>query len=141
MQIPVSAFQGALQPSACRCHSYQPVPPPQDMLRKFAAQEGKDWDKMLPFLLFAYREVPQESTGFSPFELLYGRYMRGPLDVLKETWVADKRSNQNVLSYVLLMRERMEAMGNCVQENLKATATHQKVWYDWNTHSKLETKS
>ena len=42
--------------------------------------------------------------------------MRGPLDVLKETWVADKRSNQNVLSYVLLMWERMEAMGSCVQE-------------------------
>lgn len=39
----------------------------KDMMRKFAAQEEKDWDKMLPFLLFAYREVPQESTRFSPF--------------------------------------------------------------------------
>ena len=24
-----------------------------------------DWDKLLPYLLFAYREVPQASTGFS----------------------------------------------------------------------------
>ena len=44
----------------------------KSMLRKSATQEGKDWDKLLPYLLFAYREVPQASTGFSPFKLLYG---------------------------------------------------------------------
>ena len=55
------------------------------MLRKTATSEGKDWDKLLPYVLFAYREVPQASTGFSPFELLYGWNVRGPLDVLRET--------------------------------------------------------
>ena len=44
----------------------------KSMLRECAREEGKDWDKMIPFLLLAYREVPQESTGFSPFELLTG---------------------------------------------------------------------
>ena len=33
------------------------------MLRKFVSDTGKDWDKWLPFLLFAYREMPQASTG------------------------------------------------------------------------------
>jgi len=28
-------------------------------------------------ILFAVREVPQASTGFSPFELLFGRWPRG----------------------------------------------------------------
>ena len=55
------------------------------MLRKTVKEEGKDWDKLLPYVLFAYRELPQTSTGFSPFKLLYGRQMRGPLDVLRET--------------------------------------------------------
>ena len=45
-------------------------------------KEGKDWDKLLPYVLFAYREVPQTSTGFSPFELLYEQSVRGPLSVL-----------------------------------------------------------
>ena len=57
----------------------------KEMLRKTVTDGGKDWDRMIPYLLFAYREVPQSSTGFSPFELLYGRDVRGPLDVLKET--------------------------------------------------------
>ena len=42
-------------------------------------------DDFLPHL-FSYREVPQESTKFSPFELLYGRRVHGPLCVLKEEW-------------------------------------------------------
>ena len=52
----------------------------KSMLRKAATEDGKGWDKLLPYLLFAYREVPQASTGFSPFELFYGRQVRGPLD-------------------------------------------------------------
>ena len=46
------------------------------MLRKFVSRSQRDWDDYLPYMLFAYREVPQESTGFSPFELLYGRRVR-----------------------------------------------------------------
>ena len=50
----------------------------KEMLRKTASEEGKDCDKLLPYVLFAYRVVPQESTGFLPFELVYGREVRGP---------------------------------------------------------------
>ena len=60
------------------------------MLRTAATNEGKDWDKLVPYLLFAYREVLQASTGFSQFELLYGRNVRGPLDLLKESWEEPK---------------------------------------------------
>ena len=56
------------------------------MLCKTVTSDGKDWNKLLLYVLFAYREVPQASTGFSPFELLYGRNVQGPLDVLRESW-------------------------------------------------------
>ena len=59
------------------------------MLRKVADGEGKDWDKLLPYIFFAYRDVPQASTGFSTFELVYGRPVRGPSDQLWETWEAN----------------------------------------------------
>ena len=50
------------------------------MLRRTADDEGKYWDKLIPYL-FAYHKVPQASTGFFPFE--DSRNVRGPLDVLK----------------------------------------------------------
>ena len=30
----------------------------KSMLQKFVDDTGRDWDKWLPFVLFAYREVP-----------------------------------------------------------------------------------
>ena len=78
------------------------------MLRKTAVKEGVDWDVMLPYLLFAYKEVPQASTGFSPFELLYGHHVQGPLDVLSETWQSSTKSEESVVSHVLSIRDKLE---------------------------------
>lgn len=89
------------------------------MLRKFVSEMGSDWDYWLPYLLFACREVPQSSTGYSPFELLYGRQVRGPLDVLKETWEGDNPVEQaNILSYVIRMREKMDFLAEMVRVNM-----------------------
>ena len=100
------------------------------MLRKTAISEGRDWDKLLPYVLFAYREVPQASTGFSPFELLYGRPVRGPLDILRETWEEPTSGNESVVSYVLTMRDKLAKMSELVQENLERAQATQKKWYD-----------
>jgi transposase InsO family protein len=36
------------------------------MLKKMCKERPKVWDRYLSAVLFAYREVPQASTGFSP---------------------------------------------------------------------------
>ena len=38
-----------------------------DMLAKMVVKGGKDWDKHLPYVLFAYRSNVQKSTGENPF--------------------------------------------------------------------------
>ncbi len=67
----------------------------KSMLKKFVDRCQSDWDEYLLYLLFAYREVPQASTGFSPFELLYGRRVRGPLDVLVDWYHRCMRSSSS----------------------------------------------
>lgn len=56
-------------------------------IRKFIMDHGRDWDKALPYILFAYREAPHSTTGFSPFELMLGRTPKGPLDVMRKQWM------------------------------------------------------
>ena len=46
----------------------------------------KKWDKEL-YLLFAYRSTPHVVTGYAPFTLMYGRDVRGPLEILQEAWL------------------------------------------------------
>ena len=102
----------------------------KSMLKKFVNKNGKDWDEYLPYLLFAYREVPQETTGFSPFELLFGRKVRGPLDVLKESWTGVTEPESPVAAYVCEMRKRLQEMAELVQVNADKAQQKQKAYYD-----------
>ena len=55
----------------------------------------------------AYREVPQDSTGFSPFELIYGRDVRGHFDILREEWLPSQQDSSDIATYVT------QLMKNC----------------------------
>lgn len=55
----------------------------KQILKAYAVEEPLEWDFHLRYVLFAYRKVPNETTGFHPFELLYARQVRGHLDILK----------------------------------------------------------
>jgi hypothetical protein len=46
-----------------------------------------DWDNGVRMLLFAVRETIQGSLDFSPFELVFGHSMGGPLKILKDKFV------------------------------------------------------
>ena len=68
------------------------------MLRKHAAKFGNQWDKYLHGALWAYRNVPHESTGEKPSFLLYGFDCHSPTEAallppstIQPTDVADYR--------------------------------------------------
>jgi len=79
-------------------------------LKKFVSRSQKDWNEYFPYLLFAYHEVPQETTSFSPVDLLYGHYVRGSLDVLKEGWTGDKEAAIPVNIYVVEIKQQLVDM-------------------------------
>ncbi|GFR83687.1 Gypsy retrotransposon integrase-like protein 1 [Elysia marginata] len=54
------------------------------MLKKLTKDKPSTWDKLLPAVLFAYREIPNTPTGYPPFTLMYGRQVRGPADILAD---------------------------------------------------------
>ena len=76
------------------------------MIQAYCLDHQKDWDKGIPFLMFAARDPPQESLGFSPFELIIGHTVRGPLSMLKENCLQGNPSNESLLEYVSRFRTR-----------------------------------
>ena len=55
------------------------------MIRTYCLDFEKDWDEGVHLLLFAARKAVQETLGFSPFELVFGRTVRGPFKLLKKS--------------------------------------------------------
>jgi hypothetical protein len=45
----------------------------EDMMRSYALQYGKSWDKSLLYAKFSYNNSYQESLNMASFEMLYGR--------------------------------------------------------------------
>jgi len=102
------------------------------MLRKLCQEKPRTWDRYIPALLFAYREVPQESLGFSPFELLYGRRVRGPMSILRQAWTDDRAPEevQATATYVVELRNRIHETCQLAQENLRKAAGRYAVAFN-----------
>ena len=101
-------------------------------LKKISNEQPKEWDRFIEPLLFAYREVPQESTGFSPFELLYGRTLRGPMSILRDLWTKEGIDNEVITTYqyVFDLRNRIEDTCTLARENLLTAQQKYKKHFD-----------
>ena len=102
------------------------------VLLTMCAERPNDWDEYLQGLLFAVREIPQESLGFSPFELLYGRNVRGPMQILRELWSVEETDEHARLTYqyVIDLRERLEKTCKLAQDNVRKLDIKQNAFYD-----------
>ena len=81
-------FQGALE----RFHQTL-----KNMIRTYCLDFEKDWDEGFHLLLFAAREAVEETLGFRPFHLVFGRAVRVPLKFFKEKWLNDE-TDTNLLT-------------------------------------------
>ncbi|GFN97913.1 multiple epidermal growth factor-like domains protein 6 [Plakobranchus ocellatus] len=101
-------------------------------LLRLCSEQPRQWHRYINPLLFAYREVPQESTHFAPFELLYGRTVRGPTHILRELWTKEieEPDVKSSYEYVLNLSERLEDTLKIAREELEKAQGRQKHYYD-----------
>jgi hypothetical protein len=101
------------------------------MLRSYCLDHQKDWDEGVPVVLFAARESVQESLGFSPFEMVFGHSVRGPLKILKEKFLGGEPTVP-LLDYVSAFKERFHSTCEKAHENLRQAQANMKHYYDRN---------
>ncbi|KAL8605940.1 hypothetical protein ACOMHN_024764 [Nucella lapillus] len=103
-------------------------------MKRVAKEKPRDWDKWIPAALFAYREVPQASTGFSPFELLYGRNVRGPMKLVKEAWIDPGADEiRSLAQYVVDLKSNLYDVCQIAKNSLRDVGQIQKHQYDRRT--------
>ena len=103
-----------------------------DLLRALPPGQKGRWPQHLPQLLYAYNTTVHGSTGYSPYELLFGRPARIPLDLLlgrevdegAADWVVDHRRHLEVVHQVA--RERLGA--SHARQDGHAGPSNVEVW-------------
>lgn len=97
------------------------------MLKRMCSERPKYLNKCINPILFAYREVPQESLSFAPIDLLYGRTACGPMVILKDLWTKGipAKNVKTTYQYVLILKARLEETCMIACQNLKKASKHQ----------------
>jgi hypothetical protein len=93
----------------------------EDMLRACVIDCGKNWDKNLSLAEFAYNNSYQSSLKMAPFEALYGRRCRTPLN-----W-SQPREREVFVPHLVTEAERKV---KSIRKNLEATQARQKSYHD-----------
>ena len=108
----------------------------KNTIRSYCFDTENDWDEGIHLLLFAARESVQESLGFSPFELVFGHTVCGPLKLLKEKFLSNNDSSLNLLQYVSDFKDRLSKACEAAWTNLKSAQRKMKRWYDENANER-----
>ena len=100
------------------------------MTRSYCFDTEKDWYEGIHLLLFAVRESVQESLSFSPFKLVFGNTVRGPLKLLNEKFLSNVNSSLNLLQYASHFKDRLSKACESARTNFKSAQRKMKRWYD-----------
>jgi hypothetical protein len=97
------------------------------LLSKMISDCQKDWQDKLPMVVAAYNAACHESTGYSPYYLVYAREYRTPFDLTIE---APEAQPKNEWDYVDALQNRLQSAFVEVNKQLKATTQRMKKRYD-----------
>jgi len=85
------------------------------------SDKPRDWDLKLPNLLWALRSLENETTGVTPYEMVYGKQGRGPLEIIRDTWTGKVQEyvgiNKSAKDYLLKLKEDLKTCNEVATEN------------------------
>ena len=101
----------------------------KSMLSLFIHENQRDWDRHLPLLLMAYRSAVHETTGCTPSEMMFGRELRLPVDLLYGCPGADERPTEPN-DYADRLRDQLAIVHQYARDHLNLESDRQKLSYD-----------
>ena len=99
------------------------------MLTK-ASAEGLDWVGQVPFAMFALRSAPNRDSLYSPFELVYGRQVRTPLDILHQGWVELEFEELNTSEWAKWLVDRLQCWHEVMRQRSEVASKKRKKAFD-----------
>ena len=99
----------------------------QDILSNFVSDHSGDWDQWLDQAVFAYNTSIHESTGFSPYELVFGHPARMPIEIELSVPLQNPSSQSD---YSQSLRKAIQNANQIAQKNLEIARSRQSMHYN-----------
>ena len=81
------------------------------LLRKLMQNSEVQWDLCLPYVLWSYRGTIHKTTGSSPYQLLFGKQMRMPLDqMVRYCQGKEENDESSVSGYIATIKANMQVV-------------------------------
>lgn len=93
----------------------------------FVSKHQKDWDVFIPAALFAFRTSPSDSTGETPFYLLYGREARLPMEV---SLLPPEDPSNSIIEHRRRIVKSIEIVQQIARQNIALAQQKMKEYYD-----------
>ena len=106
-----------------------------NMLGTLDPDQKSDWKKYIPSLVHAYNCTRHDSTGFSPYELMFNRQPRLPVDLLLGS--EPPQSSIAYSSFVDSMKQRLKYSYDLASQRSKDAQKSQKRIYDLRTRGNV----
>jgi hypothetical protein len=103
----------------------------KEMLRSYINEKQTNWDVLLPLMQFAMNTAMNETTGYTPYFLQFGRRAVLPVEV---HWDVTIQLKKKARDYVRELKENMKSVFELVRERVKeAQKDNQKgiFWPGW----------
>ncbi len=97
-------------------------------LAKLVATNQMDWDEKLQLVAFAMNCAKSEATGYSPFELMFGRLPRMPVEMILD--LPAESYPRDLDQYVEEFSERLRGAHQMVQQHTRTSFARMKRQYD-----------
>ncbi|GBM94686.1 Retrovirus-related Pol polyprotein from transposon 412 [Araneus ventricosus] len=95
-------------------------------LSLFVSRNQTDWDTHLLLFLLAYRNAEHEVTGLIPAEMLFGRTLRLPCDIL---FGRPSETTSSPNEYIKNLETRLESVHVFARERIKLASEGMKTHY------------
>ena len=77
----------------------------EQILRNYINYRQNDWDVYLPGVAYAINTAENQSTGFTPFEMIYGANPKGPIDFIGKSDISNPLVDDFVEQMTLMTKE------------------------------------
>jgi transposase InsO family protein len=95
-------------------------------------KQGICWCEALPIVEMGLRCTLQSSTGFSPFEVIFGKRMRLPIVWQVPDAPVTQLKNTTYSQYIWELQERLDQVRNDVESGLRRAIQRQSYYYNKN---------